>query len=256
MLLWLFVAAARAQAPAMQVAAGGGYSLSLHTDGTLWTWGNNTLGQSGNGQAGDYQFSPVQTGVGAVWQSVGAGQTHTVAIRQDGTLWAWSANNIGQLGDGTTTNRLAPVQIGTATTWQSLSAGTGYTVAVRTDGTLWAWGNNGSAGKLGYPDIFEQPQQVLPNSTLATAAARLAGARFMVYPTVLAAGQVLHYQLHSRTAAGAELAVYSLAGRLLATQRLAAGAGTVPVGALPAGWYLARVRTADGSTTTSRFLVR
>ena len=63
-----------------------------------------------------------------------------MAVRTDGTLWAWGCNEYGQLGDGTTTERLAPEQIGTATNWASFAAGSYHTVAVRTDGTLWAWG--------------------------------------------------------------------------------------------------------------------
>jgi len=82
------------------------------------------------------------------WASVSAGRFHTLAIKADGTLWAWGYNGSGQLGDGTTTNRLSPVQIGTATNWASVSAGVGHSVAVRTDGTLWVWGFNGS-GQLG-----------------------------------------------------------------------------------------------------------
>jgi len=79
---------------------------------------------------------------------VASGGSHTVALRTNGTLWAWGDNRQGQVGDGTTTSRHSPVQIGTADNWAGVSAGSTHTVALRTDGTLWAWGNNGS-GRLG-----------------------------------------------------------------------------------------------------------
>ncbi|MDO8804270.1 MAG: hypothetical protein Q7R35_07555 [Elusimicrobiota bacterium] len=76
------------------------------------------------------------------------GANHTVALKTDGTLWAWGYNGIGQLGDGTTVDKFAPVQIGTHKKWISIAAGAYHTIALKADGTLWAWGNN-DAGQLG-----------------------------------------------------------------------------------------------------------
>ena len=64
-----------------------------------------------------------------------------VGIR-NGVLWAWGQNNYGQLGDGTTIERLSPVQIGIATNWTKLTATNWSTLALRADGTLWGWGSN------------------------------------------------------------------------------------------------------------------
>ena len=71
-----------------------------------------------------------------------------MALKSDGTLWAWGDNRSGQLGDGTTANQSSPVPVGSATNWRAVAAGAFHTVALKSDGTLWAWGNN-SYGQLG-----------------------------------------------------------------------------------------------------------
>ena len=78
-----------------------------------------------------------------------ASQFFSMGIKTNGTLWAWGRNEVGQLGDGTTTNRFVPVQIGTATNWESVSSGWYHTLALRTDGSLWVWGGNNDYGQLG-----------------------------------------------------------------------------------------------------------
>jgi len=124
------------------VSAGGNHTVAIRTDGTLWAWGGNWSGLTGLGTTEGNTLVPTQVGTDTNWASVSAGVTHTVAVRTDGTLWAWGTNEHGRLGDGTTTLRNIPAQVGTDTTWASVSAGTEHTVAVRTDGTLWAWGSN------------------------------------------------------------------------------------------------------------------
>jgi hypothetical protein len=76
-----------------------------------------------------------------------AGGNHTVAIKKDGTLWAWGANRSGELGNGTNKSSYTRVQIVTDTNWLSVAAGW-YTVAIKNDVTLWAWGHN-YFGQLG-----------------------------------------------------------------------------------------------------------
>ncbi len=85
---------------------------------------------------------------GQCFQKISSGDFHNVAIKSDGTLWAWGVNNYGQLGNGNTTDRIVPTQIGTATNWQSISAARNSTYAIKTDGSLWVWGYN-DFGQLG-----------------------------------------------------------------------------------------------------------
>ena len=95
-------------------SAGGVHSLALKADGTLWAWGGNGY-VSGNeyGQLGDgtnvEKTAPVQIGSG--YAAVAAGGAHSLAMKADGTLWAWGNNKYGQLGDGTKVDKYSPVQV-------------------------------------------------------------------------------------------------------------------------------------------------
>ena len=125
------------------VAAGSIHTMALKSNGTLWTWGNNSWGQLGDGTTTP-RLTPVQEATVATdWNAIAVGTYHTVARKADGTLWSWGQNEFGQLGDGTITGRLTPVQEATeATDWAAVAAGSNHTVALKADGTLWAWGQN------------------------------------------------------------------------------------------------------------------
>ena len=132
----------------MTVVAGGGHTVALKNDGTVWAWGNNDSGQIGNETNINRVLTPVQvTGLTGV-AAVAAGGRHTVAVKNDGTVWAWGNNDSGQLGDGTTVNRLAPVPVPGISGVSALAAGGRHTVAVKNDGTVWTWGLN-EVGQLG-----------------------------------------------------------------------------------------------------------
>ncbi|MES2558181.1 MAG: PKD domain-containing protein [Bacteroidota bacterium] len=131
------------------IAISGGYShtLALQSDGTLWAWGINNLGQLGDGTVIQRNI-PVKIGTDTNWVTISAGYYHSMGIKKDGSLWAWGHNGSGRLGDGSTTQRNSPVRIGNDTTWLSISAGGSHSIAIKKDGSLWAWGYN-SSGQLG-----------------------------------------------------------------------------------------------------------
>ncbi|MCL1862478.1 MAG: hypothetical protein FWF78_02810 [Defluviitaleaceae bacterium] len=129
-----------------KVAVGGGHTVAIREDGSLWTMGANGDGQLGDNTT-DSRTRPVQIGEHK-WKYIAANNFHTAAVREDGTLWTWGRNSHGQLGDGTIDNRHAPVQVGTDDNWVSVALGSNHTVAIRSDGSLWAWGSN-SRGQLG-----------------------------------------------------------------------------------------------------------
>jgi alpha-tubulin suppressor-like RCC1 family protein len=76
------------------------------------------------------------------WKTVSGGANHTVAIRSDGSLWAWGSNEKGQLGNGTYLDGGLPQRIGNAADWKAIACGIYHTMALKTNGTLWAWGAN------------------------------------------------------------------------------------------------------------------
>jgi alpha-tubulin suppressor-like RCC1 family protein len=117
--------------------------------GNLWTWGNNSYGRLGTNDALS-RTTPVTTFAGGTnWKQVAGGDSHTAAIKTDGTLWTWGRNNRGQIGDDTLTNRSTPVTtFAGGTNWKQVACGSQHTAAIRGAGELWVWGRNGY-GQLG-----------------------------------------------------------------------------------------------------------
>jgi len=126
------------------VSAGENHTVVIKKDGTLWAWGSFDLlglGDSVLGVNVDTSM-PIQVGISNDWKNVSAGSSHTMAIKNDGTLWAWGSNGAGQLGIGDFQYRSIPCQVGTDKDWEFVSAAYLNTMAIKDDGTLWAWGFN------------------------------------------------------------------------------------------------------------------
>jgi alpha-tubulin suppressor-like RCC1 family protein len=124
----------------VNVAVGGSTTLALKSDGTIWAWGENIYGQLGDGTTVREQASPVRSIPGNDWKQVAASGIHSVALKQDGTLWAWGYNWAGQLGDGTTNRSRVPLRVGSSANWIRIWANLIQNVGQQSDGSLWFWG--------------------------------------------------------------------------------------------------------------------
>lgn len=126
-------------------ALGTGYenTCAIKIDGTLWCWGANHDGQVGNLGTDDDVLTPAQIGNESNWTIVTLGFNYVCAIKNDGTLWCWGSNDVGQIGDGTVgTDRNVPTRVGTWSDWKSISTGSKTSCGIRNGGTLWCWGSN------------------------------------------------------------------------------------------------------------------
>src|SRR5919112_314307 len=151
------------------IAAGAEHGLALKDDGTVWTWGYNFFGQLGNGTTTDSSSKPVQVSELDGIEAIAAGGSFSLALKDDGTVWAWGNNWFGQLGDGTTTDGTqttcevtmiggrtssscpdsnTPVQMSEIGGIEGIAAGGAHGLALKDDGTVWAWGMN-QDGQLG-----------------------------------------------------------------------------------------------------------
>jgi alpha-tubulin suppressor-like RCC1 family protein len=146
-----------------QVAAGDRHSLAVRTDGSVWAWGDNSSGQVGFDEPSDYAYVPVHIQELSNMIQVSGGYSYSLALRSDGTVWAWGANDSGELGDGGTNQSFSPVRVSGLTGITQISAGGGHALALRSDGTVWAWGDNtwGELGVAGFTATMSTvPRQV------------------------------------------------------------------------------------------------
>lgn len=134
---------------AIQIASGYQHTCALTVTGGVKCWGDNSYGQLGDGTT-QQRLRPVDvTGLTSGLRALATGGFHTCAVTSTGGVKCWGANDFGQLGDGTTTQRLIPVDVvGLGDKISAIAAGGGYTCALTENGGAKCWGNN-SAGQLG-----------------------------------------------------------------------------------------------------------
>lgn len=136
---------------AQTIAAGGWHSAVVCEDGTVKAFGENASGQLGNGSTSDSNLPVTSIGLSGII-SVSAGgdqlEAHTMALKNNGTIWAWGSNIYGALGTGNTNSSTVPQQVLILDNIIAISAGGWHSSALKSDGTVWTWGWN-IDGQLG-----------------------------------------------------------------------------------------------------------
>jgi len=159
----------------VQVSAGEDNSCARTALGEGWCWGENGLGEVGDGTTNNRSSPRLLDFEGMGVASISTGDDHSCATLADQTAWCWGKNTDGQLGDGTTSNRLSPRQVLGLTNAADIAPATKHTCALTTDGEVWCWGENAS-GQLGdglgvsriTPGIVVLPDAAIQIATAST----------------------------------------------------------------------------------------
>jgi alpha-tubulin suppressor-like RCC1 family protein len=134
---------------ASRIAAGDWHTCAVTTGGGVLCWGYNASGQLGDGTTTNRLTPMPVIGLGSGVAAVAAGTDHTCALTSVGGVVCWGWNHYGQLGDGTTTDRLSPTPVvGLGSGVSEIAVGWGYTCALTSGRGVVCWGHN-RTGQLG-----------------------------------------------------------------------------------------------------------
>jgi alpha-tubulin suppressor-like RCC1 family protein len=128
------------------LAAGGGHSLALQSNGVVWSWGENTYGQLGMGTTSEDECTPhrITFPHQLPVKSIAAGYAHSAALTQDGSVFTFGWGLYHQLGHGATENCPLPTRVdaldGIDHGMREVACGTWHTAAVSSQGDVYTWG--------------------------------------------------------------------------------------------------------------------
>lgn len=131
----------------VQVSPGDTHAAAVDVDGRVWVWGDNESGQLGQGDKESYSgaVSVPFAGTSKRIVAVAAGYDHTLALGEDGTVWAWGDNTYGQLGNKTVRSRSKPARVMNGSEplddIVAVAAGRGLSYALSAQGEIWSWGD-------------------------------------------------------------------------------------------------------------------
>jgi alpha-tubulin suppressor-like RCC1 family protein len=157
---------------AHRLAVGKGFMLALTRDGQVYAWGSNAAGQLGLRGGLEPASIPEPVPLARKIGGIAAGATHSLAIAEDGAVFAWGSNHRGQLGRRHPAYSPAPEQVALPERVRRIAAGMHFSLALGESGRVYAWGWNGH-GQLGLNDTadrFVATQVVALRNALAIAA--------------------------------------------------------------------------------------
>jgi len=136
-----------------RITAGGAHTCALTPDGEAYCWGGNEVGQLGDGTARNNRSFPLPVKGELTFRQISAGRIHTCALTTGGEAFCWGANEVGQLGTGTTTDdqlvpTANPTPVAGDLTFRQIDADSDRTCGITTEGRAFCWGEN-FAGQLG-----------------------------------------------------------------------------------------------------------
>lgn len=234
------------------IAAGGtnGYgtfALALKSDGTVWAWGTNGLGQLCTGNTTP-SLIPVQCTSLTNVTAIAAGIDHGMALKNDGTVYTWGYGLYGELGNGalsfsavTTPGKINLTGI------IAIAGGERFGLAEKNDGTLWAWGRN-DYGQLGDGTTTQRlsPVQITGACQMALgikeASEKIA---VSVYPNPANDQLTIEVEKYMNTTAE----IFNLQGQLMQSARLQDSKTILAVNNLANGMYVVKVSNAEGVST-------
>jgi alpha-tubulin suppressor-like RCC1 family protein len=237
------------------ISGGTDHSMAIDSSNILYTWGNNNNGQLGDGTNTPSNvpvpISFASDGAVSFYIAISAGQTHSLAIKNDNTLWSTGFNNQGQLGLGNLTNTNVLNQVGTANNWIGISAGHTHSHAVGSNTDVWSTGR-GLEGELGIGSntAFNTLQQVsCPTATLSTNQIR--SFRAAAYPNPTNGMVTVDYNLKNNTTVTIRLT--NIQGQIIQETKMDKSSGpqsdTFDLSPMANGIYFISINSANGSYT-------